>query len=193
MQVVQVYQAVYVELYPVTNGQTRCAQVLMANRGWCQIQIRQGSCHCAREACSTNRNRRPIDPGKLTGSTLRWCTRPFDDTFVICSPNLAHHRPRAYLLYTGKISLSQSIAPALGRPFQCISSDGVCDEVELRGHRSACVVSGLGLAAQALRKTCLKTAPSWMKLLPSAISVFVKKWWKRIWTLSVLPILPCIK
>ena len=100
----------------------------MANRGWCQIQIRQGSCHCAREACSTNRNRRPIDPGKLTGSTLRWCTRPFDDTFVICSPNLAHHRPRAYLLYTGKISLSQSIAPALGRPFQCIFSDGVCDE-----------------------------------------------------------------
>jgi len=39
--------------------------------------------------------------------------------------SLAYHRPRAYLLYTGKFSLSQSIAPALGRPFQCIFSDGV--------------------------------------------------------------------
>jgi len=51
IQVVQVHQAVYVELYPVTNGQTRCGRVLMANRGWCQNkQGSMGSYYCMREA-----------------------------------------------------------------------------------------------------------------------------------------------
>jgi len=102
----------------VTNGQTRCERVLMANRGWCQDkQGSMGSYYCTREACPTNRNRCPIDSGDVS---LWWCLR-----HLLPFPNLAHHRPRAYLLYTGKFSLSQSIAPALGRPFQCIFSDGV--------------------------------------------------------------------
>jgi len=112
--------------------------------------------------------------------SLWWCLR-----HLLPFPNLAHHRPRAYLLYTGQFSLSQNIAPALGRPLQCIFSDGVCDEVELHGH-SACVVSGLGLAAQALRKTCLKKALSWIRLPPSAMSVFVTKWWKNLDPFSFL-------
>jgi len=41
VQIVQVYQAIYVEPYPVTNGQTRYVRVGMANRGWCHIQLCQ--------------------------------------------------------------------------------------------------------------------------------------------------------
>ena len=58
---------------------------------------------------------------------------------------------------TGKISLEQSIARALGRPSQRIALDGVRDEAEVRGYHRAYVASGPGLLTQVCAKLVVWT------------------------------------
>ena len=111
-----------------------------------------------------NELKRPPYRWRLTHMLhFQWCARPFDDSF----PNLAHHRPRVYLLghQVQAKFVCQSIACALGHPFQRISSGGVL----MKPKYALTEVSGPRLV-QALCKTSTWRSLFWKVLFPFVIT-----------------------